>query len=197
MTPVSSAWRMAFLGALAAVVACSSPVPNLYTIAPLDGSARSGGPAVILLQQIGVARYLERSQIMRSSENNRLDVLPNDWWGEPIAAMLSRVLIDELSQRLPKSTVLSENGAVTSTSDATIGLNVRRLDEDAAGRLVLQAQAAVTFKGRSEPVLRSYRFVVAPRAPDVQSEAAAVSVALGQVSPTRWHLRYSRGPGAK
>ena len=196
MTPVSSAWRMAFLGALAAVVACSSPVPNLYTIAPLDGSARSGGPAVILLQQIGVARYLERSQIVRSSENNRLDVLPNDWWGEPIAAMLSRVLIDELSQRLPKSTVLSENGAVTSTSDATIGLNVRRLDEDAAGRLVLQAQAAVTFKGRSEPVLRSYRFVVAPRAPDVQSEAAAVSVALGQLADALASALLA-GPGAK
>jgi uncharacterized lipoprotein YmbA len=174
--------RMVILASLAAVSACSSPTPKLYTIAPVDGSPRAGGPAVVMFQQIGVARYLERSQIVRSSENYRLDVLPNDWWGEPVAAMLSRVLIDELSQRLPRSTVLSENGSVTSSASATIELNVRRLDQDAAGSLVLQAQAAVTFKGRPEPVLRSYRFVVPPRSADVDAGIAATSLAVGQLA---------------
>jgi uncharacterized lipoprotein YmbA len=196
MTRARSACGMLLLASLATMVACSSPVPKLYTIEPMDGQARSGGPAVILMQQIAVARYLERSQIVRSSENNRLDVLPNDWWGEPIAAMLSRILIDELSQRLPRSTVLNENGAVTTTADATVGLNVRRLDEDATGSVVLQAQAAISFKSRPEPLLRSYRFVVAPRMPDVQSEAAAVSVAVGQLADALAAALFA-GPGAK
>ena len=30
-----------------------------------------------------------------SSENYRLDVMSNDWWGEPLGAMLSRVLTEE------------------------------------------------------------------------------------------------------
>jgi len=167
---------------LMAFAACSSPTPKLYTIAPVDGTPRPGGPTVIVLQQIGVARYLERSQIVRSSENYRLDVLLNDWWGEPIGAMLGRILIDELGQRLPRSTVLAENGSVTSTADATVALNVRRLDEDAAGSIILLAQAAVTFKGRPEPVLRSFRFVVTPRAPDLQAMVAAISVAVAQVA---------------
>ena len=51
--------------------------------------------------------------------------------------MLSRVLIEELSQRLPQSTVIGESGAVTASPDATIELNVQRLDEDASGNLVL------------------------------------------------------------
>jgi uncharacterized lipoprotein YmbA len=182
MTAARRIWKTAMPGILAVLVACSSPTPKLYTIAPVDGSPRAGGPGVVLLQQIGVARYLERSQIVRSSENYRLDVLPNDWWGEPVAAMMSRVLIDELSQRLPGSTVLGENGSVTSTADATIELNVRRLDQDATGSLVLQAQAAVTFKGRPDPVLRSYRFVVAPGAPSVESGVAAISVAVGKLA---------------
>ncbi len=167
---------------LAALAACSTPAPKLYTIAPVNGPVRNGGPGVILLQQIAVARYLERSQIVRSSENYRLDVLPNDWWGEPIAAMLSRVLIDELSQRLPRSTVLNENGAVNSTADATVALNVRRLDQDAAGNLVLQAQASVTFKGRTEPVLRSFRFDVTPQSTGVAAGVAAISTAVGQMA---------------
>jgi uncharacterized lipoprotein YmbA len=174
--------RLTALAFSAVLAACSSPSPVLYTISPVPGAAQTGGPKVIVLQQIGMARYLERSQIVRSSENYRLDVMSNDWWGEPLSAMLSRVLIEELSQRLPQSTVLGESGAVTASPDATIELNIQRLDEDASGNLVLQAQASASFKGRPAPVLRNFRFVVAPPAPDTQGEVAAISNAVGQLA---------------
>jgi uncharacterized lipoprotein YmbA len=182
MTIVRRPWSLAVLVFAATLAACSSPNPTLYTVAPVDGSVRSGGPKVVALQQIGLARYLERSQIVRSSENYRLDVQSNDWWGEPLGAMMSRVLVDELGQRLPQSTVLSESGAVSSPADATIELNLRRLDIDATGNLVLQAQTAVSFKGRQTPVLQSFRFSVSPQAPGVPAEVAAISVAVGQLA---------------
>ena len=69
-----------------------------------------------------------------------------------------------------------------SPADATIELNLRRLDEDAAGNLVLLAQAAVSFKGRPDPAPRSFRFVVKPKAPGVPSEVAAISAAVGQLA---------------
>ena len=134
------------------------------------------------MQQIATAHYLERSQIVRSSENYRLDVMSNDWWGEPLSAMLSRVLTEELGQRLPQSTVIGETGAVSASPDATIELNMQRLDEDASGNVVLQAQASVSFKGRPGPVLRSFRFVVTPPAADIQGEVTAISTALGQLA---------------
>jgi uncharacterized protein len=174
--------RVFVLILLVAVAGCSSPNPALYTIAPVDGTPQAGGPEVFMLQQIGLARYLERSQIVRSSENYRLDVMTNDWWGEPLGAMLSRVLIDELGQRLPHSVVLSENGAVSSSPDATIELNLRRLDEDASGNLVLQAQTAINFKGRRDPVLQSFRFTVPPPGAGVPGEVAAISSAVGQLA---------------
>jgi hypothetical protein len=174
--------RLAALAVAAVLVACSSPSPVLYTIAPVQGPVQPGGPKVIVLQQISTAHYLERSQIVRSSENYRLDVMSNDWWGEPLSAMLSRVLTEELGQRLPQSTVIGETGAVSASPDATIELNMQRLDEDASGNVVLQAQASVSFKGRPTPVLRSFRFVVTPPAPDIQGEVTAVSTALGQLA---------------
>jgi hypothetical protein len=154
----------------------------LYTIAPVQGPVQSGGPKVIVLQQISTAHYLERSQIVRSSENYRLDVMSNDWWGEPLAGMLSRVLTEGLGQRLPQSTVIGETGAVSASPDATIELNVQRLDEDASGNVVLQAQASVNFKGRPAPVLRSFRFVVPPPTPDIHGEVTAISGAVGQLA---------------
>lgn len=178
---MSAATLVALMLAVA-FAACSSPSPVLYTIAPAQGRVQSGGPKVIALQQISMARYLERSQIVRSSENYRLDVMSNDWWGEPLAAMLGRVLIEELGQRLPQSTVISEIGAVSASPDATIELNVQRLDENASGDLVLQAQASVDFKGRREPLLRNFRFAVPPSTPDSQGEVSAISTAVGRLA---------------
>ena len=174
--------RLAVLGLLTVIAACSSPSPVLYTIAPVQGPVQPGGPKVIVLQQISTAHYLERSQIVRSSENYRLDVMSNDWWGESLSAMLSRVLTEELGQRLPQSTVIGETGAVSASPDATVELNVQRLDEDVSGNVVLQAQASVSFKGRPGPALRSFRFVVTPPAAGIQGEVRAISTALGQLA---------------
>jgi uncharacterized protein len=166
----------------ATLAACSSPDPILYTIASIDGATHPGGPRVIVLEQVALERYLDRSQIVRSSESYHLNVMSNDWWGEPLGAMLSRVLIAELGQRRPQSTVLGENGAISSSPDATIQLNMQRLDEDAAGSVVLQAQAGVQFKGQKAPALRTFHFVVAPPAAGVPGEVAAISTALGQLA---------------
>jgi hypothetical protein len=169
------------IGLLAMQPGCSSPDPNLYTIAGVAGSTHAGAAKVIVLHQIGVARYLERSQIVRSSENYRLEVLANDWWGEPVGAMLARVLSDELSQRLPGSTVYAETGAVSVAPEATIEVNVTRMDLNAAGVLVLRAQAAVT-KGHAAPVTRSFDFEVPPPDGTVGGEVAAISTAVGQLA---------------
>jgi uncharacterized lipoprotein YmbA len=175
-------FRAAAFISVALATACSSPNPALYTIAPVAGHPRGGGPKVVVLQSVSMARYLERPEIVRSSESYRLTVMSNDWWGEPLSAMLGRVLIEELSQRLPQSTVLSGSGAVSVAPDATIELNVQRLDEDAAGRLVLLAQASVEFKGHGTPVVRSFRFTEMPTAPGTPGEVAAISAAVGQLA---------------
>jgi uncharacterized protein len=171
------------LGLLIALAACSSPSPELYTIAPVPGVQQGASPKVVVLQQIGLERYLERLQIVRSSEDYKLDVMANDWWGEPLGAMLSRVLVDELQQRLPQSVVISEVGAVSAPADATVTLNIQRMDKDASGNLILSAQAGIIFKGRAAtPVLRNFRFSVTPDSPRIPGEVAAISAAVGQLA---------------
>jgi hypothetical protein len=167
-------WLLAGLPA-----ACSSPNPALYTLAIVPGPTRPVAPRRVELREIALAHYLERSQIVRSSEDFRLDVLGNDWWGEPVDAMLSRVLVQELSQRLPSSTVFSENGAITATPDASVELNVQRFDEDHSGALVLLAQVAVT--GRAT-VTRNVRFSVLPPGPGTPGLVSAMSTAVGELA---------------
>jgi uncharacterized protein len=172
----------AAIALIAAFAGCSSPNPVLYTIAPVAADSPGRGPRVVVLQQVGLAHYLQRSEIVRSSENYRLDVMSNDWWGEPLSAMLTRILIEEMSQRLPQSTVVSGSGAVSVSPDATVEVEVLRLDEDTAGRLVLQAQASVEFRRRGSPVVRSFHFVDTPPEARTPGEVAAISTAVGQLA---------------
>src|SRR5690348_9985783 len=105
--------RQGLLLVAALPVACASPNPALYTLAPAPGQARAGGPRFVELRGVSLAHYLERSEIVRSTENFRVDVLPNDWWGEALPGMINRVLIQDLSQRLPDSTAFSDTSAIS------------------------------------------------------------------------------------
>lgn len=161
--------------------ACTSPNPNLYTLAVVPGPTHQGAPPRIELRLIALAHYLDRTQIVRSTEDFRLDVLGNDWWGEPLDSMLGRVLVQELTQRLPTSTVYGENGAITATPDASVELNVQRMDQDRDGAVLLLAQVAVTHEGKATQT-RNLRFTVPPRAPGTTGLVGAMSTAVGDLA---------------
>jgi uncharacterized lipoprotein YmbA len=172
--------RRALGSAVACLLAsCASPSPKLYTLDVPPGPVRRSGPRVIELRSIGLARYLERSQIVRSSENYRLDVLPNEWWGEPLDAMIGRTLARALTQRLPGSTVYLENGALSAAPDATVQVNVQRLDQVSGGAVRLIAQFAVV---RHAPDTRGVTLEVPTRSPDTPDLVAAMSEAIGQLA---------------
>jgi uncharacterized lipoprotein YmbA len=171
----------ALCGTLVAA-SCGSPDPKLYTIAPVPGSERFGAPKVVALHGVGVARYLQRSQIVRSSESYQLDLRTNDWWGEPLDAMVARVLAEDLTQRLPQSTIYTSAGAVTGSPQATIEIELRRLDLDRSGNLLLVAQGSVSFKNRPTPDIRTVQISVPPPSPGVEGQVAATSTAVAQMA---------------
>ena len=168
---------MLLLAMLAA--ACTSPSPTLYTLSVIPGTPHPGAPKTIELRGIALARYLERSQIVRSSEDFRLDVLSNEWWGEPLDAMLGRVLVQELSDRLPGSTVFAENSAISTNADIIVGINVQRLDADRSGAVILIAQVA-TSGGKTSA--RSIRLSVPPPVAGTSGLVRAISTATAQLA---------------
>ena len=169
----------ALCGTLVAA-ACASPNPRLYTIAPVPGSEQFGAP-----KSLRCTVWVSRStcSATRSYGHQRVTSLTcgaNDWWGEPLDAMLARVLVEDLTQRLPQSTVYTSSGAVTGSPQATVEIEVQRLDLDRGGNLLLIAQGSVSFKNRASPDTRSFHI----------SRAAAVA---GGRRPGRGH---QRGAGA-
>jgi uncharacterized lipoprotein YmbA len=165
------------------VGACgASPDPVLYTVAVRPGPALPGGPRVVQLRDIGLASYLDRKEIVRSSEDYKLGVMANSWWGESLGSMLGRVLVVELSQRLPNSKIYSESGAITADPNAVVGVNIQRLDTDKAGALVLLAQVAVEFNRPKRSAARNFAISRTPPTPDVAGQVAATSDAVAELA---------------
>jgi uncharacterized lipoprotein YmbA len=166
----------------AATAACSSPNPNYYSIVPRTGPTLPAGPKVVLVKDIGLASYLDRREIVRSSENYKLDVMSNDWWGEPLGGMLGRVLVLELTQRLPGSSVYGESGAITTDPNAEVGVNIQRLDADKAGSLILVAQVAAEFNRPRRTAARTFAITKPLATQDTPGLVAAISDALGELA---------------
>ncbi len=171
--------RFVLLALATLPAACASPNPTLYVLGTEPGATRTGAPRIVQVRTIAVAHYLERSQIVRSSEGYRMDVLSNEWWGEPLDTMIGRILVQELTQRLPGSSVYGEGGAISTEPDATVEIDLQRFDLDRSGAVLLIAQAAVDGKTRAS---RSLTLTVTPTDGTTAAMVAAMSIAIGQLA---------------
>jgi len=176
--------RLLLLGAPPLLLAgCgSSPEPGLYTVQMKPGAPSSGGPAVVQVREVSIPAYLDRKEIVRSTQDYKLAVQQNDWWGESLGQMLTRVIAMGLAQRMPSSQVLAEGASVPSDPRAFVGVGFQRLDLDAGGQLVLLAQAGVEFAGSRRTVARSFMISRTPAGTDTRALVAAISDAVGELT---------------
>ena len=165
---------------LAAVpAACASPDPALYTLVAVPGTQRSGTQRVIELRKIALADYLTRMQIVRSSGDVRLDVLDDASWGERFDPMLTRILVQNLTERLPGTLVLARNGAIVDSPTSYIDINIQRLDADRSGTVILLAQIAITGRNAG---MRSVRVAAPSQSSDTADLVSAMSTVTAQLA---------------
>jgi uncharacterized protein len=173
--------RMLLWAALLA--GCSSPNPDLYTLAAVPGPIVHTPAHTIELRRLSLPGYLDRPEIIRSAAQYRLRVTVNDRWGESLSGMLARVFTENLVQRLPGATVFPETGAISVQPDVVLEVNIQRFDADAAGAVVLLAQIAVRREtGHASEIARSVRLTATPRGAGTQELVASMSADLGELA---------------
>ena len=162
---------------------CTSPEPSYYTLAPVRGAEAAGGPALVELRQPSIPGTLDRSDIVRANSPYQLKLNGGERWAAPLGDMIGRVLAQDLTSRLPGSSVFTSSGAITAEPNATVEVDIQRFDADTAGPITLLAQAAVT-RGRARDAARTQtiRLSVTPPGPATADLVAAMSNALGQMA---------------
>ncbi len=171
------------LAMVALLAACRSAEPVLYALLPAPGTTRWGGPRNVAVREVSLARYLDRAQIVRSVAEYRLAVSGNDWWGESLNTMMTRVLVENLAQRLPGSNVFGTGGAISVSPEATVEVNLQRLGQTDPQTLVMTAQLAVSFReARRRDVARTETLTAPVNGVEVSAFVAAASTAAGQLA---------------
>jgi len=167
----------------AALAACASPNPELYTLAAMPGPVLHATARSVELRRIGLAGYLDRPEIVRSAAQYRLRVAANERWGEPLGGMMDRVFTEDLVERLPGTAVFAESGAISTNPDRVLEIDVQRFDADADGTVVLLAQVAVRHGDeRQQGDVRTLRLTAAPASPALRDHVAAMSRALAELA---------------
>jgi uncharacterized lipoprotein YmbA len=162
---------------------CSSPDPTFYTLQPVPGTPAASQVRTIEVRRPGLAGYLDRSDIVLKNAGYTLDVNGQLRWGEPLGDMIGRVLTQDLSQRLPGSSVFGQSGAITADADLRVEVDIQGFDADASGAVVLTAEVAVEA-GRSHAPLatRHVSLTAQPAGPGAAALVASMSGLLGTLS---------------
>jgi uncharacterized lipoprotein YmbA len=163
--------------------ACSSPTPELFTLAAVPGPARHIAARNVELRRIGLASYLDRPEIVRADADYRVRVADNQRWGGSLTDMLDRVFTEDLLERLPGTTVFAAAGAISSAPDLVLEVDIQRFDGDASGQVVLLAQVAVRREdARGAAHVQTLRLTAHPASPATRDYVAAMSAVLGELA---------------
>jgi uncharacterized protein len=166
---------------LALPMACSSPEPAYYTLVPVPGSVVLHTPHAIVVNRIKLAGYLDRIDIILSSNGVRLRISDTARWSEPLDDMATRILSEDLTQRLPDSTVFSESSGISVPNIATtVTIDIQRFDADSNGRITLLAQSEVSHNHTA--VVRSITLSIQATSPGTAGMASCMSRLLGQIA---------------
>ncbi|MCK8783090.1 PqiC family protein [Roseomonas sp. NAR14] len=167
---------------LLALAGCASPEAAFFTLAAVPGTPRPAAARSLEVRRVTLAGYLDRPGIVRGNAGYRLDIASNERWGEPLGDMIGRVLVENLTQRLPGGSVVAEGGALSTDTALIAEVDVQRFDAE-AGRVLLLAQMAVRPRqGRLPGTARTLRIEVPIGGAGTAAQVAAMSAALGQLA---------------
>ncbi len=168
-----------------AIAACSStPPPSVFTLVPVPPATTAPLSNLALsVQQADIPRYLDRPQIVRYNATYQLEVAESARWGEPFGAMVTRVLVQDLSRRLPGAQVFRAAESASVPARLSLEITFNAFEANPANQIVLNARWVVR-RGENGDVLTSdaTEIVTQPADPTLPGMAASMSQALAQLS---------------
>ncbi|QDH17967.1 membrane integrity-associated transporter subunit PqiC [Swingsia samuiensis] len=144
----------------AGLSACSSS-PQLYTLAPKAGVPVAGsGSSVVEVRTPVVPARLDRDTIVQESKGYRTELASGNSWSEALPDMLGHTLAADIGQRMPMSTVIAQNDAVTTTPTAYVEVTIRNFESDSSGYpIIIAALSAHSAASGSNAVVSTEPFV--------------------------------------
>jgi uncharacterized lipoprotein YmbA len=180
MTPLTRRRLSGWLAMAPILAGCASAEPDYYRLVVVPGTPRRAMPRRVELREVGLARYLDRAEIVRGGGSTKLDISSDTRWAEPIGDMVTRVLAENLNQRLPGTTVAPERSSLGGEPDTVAEAEITRFEADSASRVVLRGRFSVRRLGTGSTTLeREFEETLPLESTSTDALARGMSAALG------------------
>ena len=150
---------------LALLWGCSSaPATRFYVLTPVAqtplakpqvSADRAAAPVAVVIKDVRLPQYLDRSQIVTRSDGHRLQMSEFEQWGGNLREDMTRVLAVNLGQLLESDRVIAVPFTVRLTPDYRVELEVSRFEREAGGRVMLSAHWWIT-RGADATLIASH-----------------------------------------
>jgi len=160
---------------------CNSPQPELFTLAESAGTPIERPLAPVALRDVNIAKYLDRPQIVSHRTAYELAYSDSERWGEAMDEMVPRVLIEDLTQRLPTTRIAAAASGMVPEAERILIVNIDRFDADPDGTVVLEARWSLRTELRAG-TFEATRIVVPAKSIRAVDLVPAMSAGLGQFS---------------
>jgi uncharacterized protein len=162
----------------------SSPKTHYYTLAPVPAAqqhARSIA-APVTVAAVRVPPALDRSEMVRATGANTVEIREQDRWTAPLGDMVRRVLSEDLAARMPPDKVVLPD-APTPPQTAQIVLALAAFGAAPDGKVTLQGSWSLLDGERGKLVLRrEVALETDAQTPGADGDAAAMSHLLGELA---------------
>ena len=149
---------------LATLCACgTSPESNYYLLTPSVSESRAGearevpGGGILIVDEVGVAPYIDKTQMVRRLDTWRVSSDEFEVWAEPISDLITAQMVDALGARFNPDNVMPAKSARGLNARYRVGAEVLRLDVDSSNLVTLGARwIASAERSRCDPVTRRF-----------------------------------------
>ena len=177
--------RARLIAATAMVVllcGCSStPVTRSYvlsaTVAAPVAAGTSAAPVTVVIKNLALPQYLDRSQIVIRGGGHRIQIVENELWAGNLRQDMTRVLVENLGRLLASDRVVAAPYSVPLQPDYRVEVEVLRFERGSDARVALVARWWLT-RGSDGVLLASpsETYLGSPLVADTPFEALVASM---------------------
>ena len=163
------------------LAACgTSPEPDYYDLAAVNGTPLPGIALAIKIQRPSLPDYLDRPDIVREESAYQYKIDEMRRWAEPLDRMFERLLAEDLRQRLPDSTILSESDTGTTDLRYVIETNIEQFNATGKDEASFKAVLSISDKTAATPIKPRRIELTASSGDSTPALAAALSNLVGE-----------------
>ena len=162
----------------------SSPKTHYFTLSRVprgqEQTASIGAPVTVAA--VHVPQSLDRSEMVRATGDNTVEISDQERWTAPLGEMARRVLSEDLAERLPRDKVVLPD-APAPPQTAQIVVSLAEFGADPGGKVALAGSWSLLEGERGKPLLRrDVSLQTAAKGPGASGDAAAMSELLGELA---------------